>query len=85
MSLAGCSCGVLSAVKLCQSSSISGPSEIANPIEEKTLIICSSINAKGCLEPRLLVLTLLVKSIIELEVSLFFSKENDESFDFAKF
>ena len=78
MSLAGCSSGVLRAVK-CQSSSISGPSEIANPIEEKILIICSSINAKGCLEPRLLVLTLLVKSKIELEVSLFFSKENDES------
>ena len=52
MSLAGCSFGKLRAVKLCQSSSISGPSEIENPIWEKIFITLSLIKVIGCLEPK---------------------------------
>ena len=62
ISLAGWFFGTFNAVKLCQSSSISGPSEIENPIDEKiSTISCSTID-KGCLEPILLVATGFVRS-----------------------
>ena len=64
ISLAGCSFGKFSAVKLCQSSSISGPSEMANPIEEKIWTISASIIDKGCLDPERLFGAGLLRSVL---------------------
>ncbi len=63
MSLAGWSLGRLRAVKLCQSSSISGPSEIINPIALKISTIFFLTTEIGCLLPKLFKKTGLLKSI----------------------
>ena len=51
MSLAGWCSGKFSAVKLCQSSSISGPSLILKPIREKMSIIRFLTSEIGCRPP----------------------------------
>ena len=51
ISLAGWCFGKLSAVKLCQSSSISGPSDNSNPTFEKISIIWFLIKVIGCKVP----------------------------------
>lgn len=53
ISLAGCSKGKLSALKTCQSSSISGPSEIVKPSLLKIETISFLTKLIGCLEPSL--------------------------------
>ena len=53
MSLAGCSLGKFKAEKLCQSSSISGPSDIEYPIRENISIISFFTIDNGCLDPKL--------------------------------
>ena len=53
MSLAGWCSGRFKAVKLCQSSSISGPSEMSKPIFRKISIILFFTIDIGCLEPNL--------------------------------
>ena len=52
MARAGCVSGILSAVKLCQSSSISGPSATANPISAKISANSSMTWLTGCTVPR---------------------------------
>ena len=51
MSRAGCSCGKFKAVKLCQSSPISGPSDKLKPMRPKISTISFFTNDKGCLLP----------------------------------
>ncbi len=51
MSLAGWCSGKFKAVKLCQSSSISGPSETLKPILEKISMIWFFTMDIGCLAP----------------------------------
>jgi len=51
MSRAGWCSGRFKAVKLCQSSSISGPSEIVKPIWLKMSIILFLTTESGCLFP----------------------------------
>ncbi len=51
MSLAGWYSGKFKAVKLCQSSSISGPSDTVKPILLKTSIILFFTSEIGCLDP----------------------------------
>ena len=51
ISLAGWYSGKFSAVKLCQSSSISGPSATAKPIDLKISVILFFTKLIGCLDP----------------------------------
>ena len=62
ISLAGCSGGRFKALKLCQSSSISGPSDTENPTLLKTSIISFLTIDIGCREPILSSRTGLVRS-----------------------
>ena len=64
MSLAGCSFGKFNAEKLCQSSSISGPSETLKPILEKMSMISFRTIEMGWREPS-------VRSSAGLEMSKF--------------
>ena len=75
ISLAGCSAGKFRAVKLCQSSSISGPSETVKPIFEKTSIILFLIIDKGCREPSWIKSAGRLRSFSEDEGSSIFSKD----------
>ena len=54
MSLAGWYSGKFKAVKLCQSSSISGPSLTLNPMLEKILVILFFKIDIGCLDPNVM-------------------------------
>jgi len=63
ISLAGCSSGKFKAEKLCQSSSISGPSLTVNPIRLKISTISFRMREIGCLLPKLSEGIFFVKSI----------------------
>ena len=62
ISLAGCSSGKFKAVKLCQSSSTSGPVLTLNPMRLKMSTISSLMALIGCIDPRSWGLPVRVKS-----------------------
>ena len=62
ISLAGWCSGRFNAVKLCQSSSISGPSEISKPIFKKISIILFFTIDIGCFDPNFMKSAGFVKS-----------------------